>query len=158
MSKNSLILVLQKKQENSINDMAKVQIKSEKLTPFGGIFSIMELFDALLSQTIDSPLGLRCKLYGYQYSEIFRSLRTGIRTHPDCHRQTARLLQANSVTALGRQSVLAPQKLLYRKTDSIFNLTPHGYTHKLLIERYLDLVRCEHRHLTHTSLHLTHIW
>ena len=40
MSKNSLILVLQKKQENSINDMAKVQIKSERLTPFGGIFSI----------------------------------------------------------------------------------------------------------------------
>ena len=26
--------------------MAKVQIKSEKLTPFGGIFSIMEQFDA----------------------------------------------------------------------------------------------------------------
>ena len=54
--------------------MAKVQIKSEKLTPFGGICSIMEQFDALLSQTIDSTLGLRCKLYGYQYSEIFRSL------------------------------------------------------------------------------------
>lgn len=29
--------------------MAKVQIKSEKLTPFGGIFWIMELFDALLA-------------------------------------------------------------------------------------------------------------
>ena len=54
--------------------MAKIQIKSEKLTPFGGIFSIMEQFDALLSQTIDSTLGLRCKLYGYQYREIFRSL------------------------------------------------------------------------------------
>ena len=54
--------------------MAKVQIKSEKLIPFGGIFSIMEQFDALLSQTIDSTLGLRCKFYGYQYSEIFRSL------------------------------------------------------------------------------------
>ncbi len=54
--------------------MAKVQIKSEKLTPLGGIFSIMEQFDALLSQTIDSTLGLRCKFYGYQYSEIFRSL------------------------------------------------------------------------------------
>ena len=26
--------------------MAKVQIKSEKLTPFGGIFSIMEQFDS----------------------------------------------------------------------------------------------------------------
>ena len=34
----------------------------------------MEQFDVLLSQTIDSTLGLRCKLYGHQYSEIFRSL------------------------------------------------------------------------------------
>ena len=39
MSKNLLILVLQNKQENSTIDMAKIQIKSEKLTPFGGIFS-----------------------------------------------------------------------------------------------------------------------
>lgn len=54
--------------------MAKVHIKSEKLTPFGGIFSIMEHFDALLSETIDSTLGYRCKWYGYQYSEIIRSL------------------------------------------------------------------------------------
>ena len=37
--------------------MAKIQIKSEKLTPFGGIFSIMEQFDALLAQTIDSQGG-----------------------------------------------------------------------------------------------------
>ena len=54
--------------------MAKVAIKSEKLTPFGGIFPIMEQFSSLLSSTIDSTLGLRCKLYGYQYSEIIRSL------------------------------------------------------------------------------------
>ena len=54
--------------------MAKLQIKSEKLTPFGGIFSIMEQFDALLAQTIDSTLGLRCTMFGYQYSEILRSL------------------------------------------------------------------------------------
>ena len=54
--------------------MAKIQIKSEKLTPFGGIFSIMEQFNSMLSSVIDSTLGLRCKLYGYQYSEIFRSL------------------------------------------------------------------------------------
>ena len=53
--------------------MAKIQIKSEKLTPFGDIFSIMEHFDALFSQTIDSTLGLRCKWFGYQYSEIIRS-------------------------------------------------------------------------------------
>ena len=54
--------------------MANVQIKSEKVTPFGGIFPIMEQLDALLAQTIDSTLGMRCKWYGYQYSEILRSL------------------------------------------------------------------------------------
>ena len=32
--------------------MAKIQIKSEKLTPFGGIFSIMEKFDSMLSPVI----------------------------------------------------------------------------------------------------------
>ena len=54
--------------------MAKIQIKSKELTPFGGFFSIMEQFDALLAQTIDSTLGLRCTLFGYQYSEILRPL------------------------------------------------------------------------------------
>ena len=54
--------------------MAKVAIKSEKLTPFGGIFSIMEQFDSRLSSVIDSNLGMRCRLYGYHYSEITRSL------------------------------------------------------------------------------------
>ena len=54
--------------------MAKIQIKSEKLTSFGEFFSIMEQFDALLAQTIDSTLGLRCTLFDYQYSEILRSL------------------------------------------------------------------------------------
>lgn len=55
-------------------DMAKIQIKSENLTPFGGIFPVMEQFDSGLSSVIDSTLGLRCKFYGYQYSEIIRSL------------------------------------------------------------------------------------
>ena len=54
--------------------MAKVQIKSEKITPLGGIFSIMEPFDALLSNVINSTLGLRSHTIGYQYSEIFCSL------------------------------------------------------------------------------------
>ena len=34
----------------------------------------MEEFDTLLSQIIDSTLGIRCKSSGYQYSEIIRSL------------------------------------------------------------------------------------
>jgi len=54
--------------------VAKIQIKSEKITPFGGIFPIMECFDRLLGQTIDSTLGLRSRFVGYQYSEIIRSL------------------------------------------------------------------------------------
>ena len=58
----------------SQQDMANIQIKSEKLTPFRGKFSIMEQFDSTLSSVIDSTLGLRCRLFGYQYSEIIRSL------------------------------------------------------------------------------------
>ena len=55
--------------------MAKVQIKSEKLTPFGGFFSIVEQFDSMLSPIIDQTLGQRCRsIIGYQYSEIIRSL------------------------------------------------------------------------------------
>ena len=73
MSEFSLILVLQTK-ENPTIDMAKIQIKSERLTPFGGLFSIMEQFDSTLSSVIDSTLGLRCGSFGYQYSEIIRSL------------------------------------------------------------------------------------
>ena len=42
--------------------MAKVQIRPEQITPFGGIFSIMEQFDALLSKVIDSTLHEFCKL------------------------------------------------------------------------------------------------
>ena len=48
--------------------------QSEKLTPFGGLFPIMKQFDSTLSSVIDSTLGQRCKSFGYQYSEIIRSL------------------------------------------------------------------------------------
>ena len=34
----------------------------------------MEQFDSTLSSVIDSTLGPRCRLFGYQYSEIIRSL------------------------------------------------------------------------------------
>ena len=45
--------------------MVKVQIKSAKLTPFGGIFSIMEQFDSKLSPIIDQALGQRCRSIKY---------------------------------------------------------------------------------------------
>ena len=34
----------------------------------------MDEFDRVLSPTADSTLGFRCRLFGYQYSEIIRSL------------------------------------------------------------------------------------
>jgi len=54
--------------------MAKIQIKSEKLTPFGVNIFNHGAFDSTLSSVIDSTLGLRCKSFGYRYSEIIRSL------------------------------------------------------------------------------------
>ena len=56
MSDFSPTLVLQTSIAKSPNDMANVQIKSVKLTPFGRIFPITEQFDALLAQTIDSTI------------------------------------------------------------------------------------------------------
>ena len=38
MSEISLTLVLQKQNSKILNGMAKIQIKSEKLTPFGDFF------------------------------------------------------------------------------------------------------------------------
>ena len=45
--------------------MAKIQIKSEKLILFGGMFSSWRNFDATLSSVIDSGLGLRCRLFHF---------------------------------------------------------------------------------------------
>lgn len=74
MSGISPILVVENKTSKRLTDMAKIEIKSDRITPFGGIFSVMEQFDSMLSQTIDTTLGLRCRSYGYRYSEIIRSL------------------------------------------------------------------------------------
>ena len=68
MSDFSLTLVLQIKTSKIINDMAKVQQKSEKISAFGGIFFVLDKFDSILSSVIDSHLGLRSKLIGYQES------------------------------------------------------------------------------------------
>ena len=70
MSDFSLVLVLQIKTSKIINDVAKVRIKSEKITPFGGIFHVKEHFSRFVGPVIDKVLGLRCTSFGYQYSEI----------------------------------------------------------------------------------------
>ena len=69
------ILVLQIKICIKPDRYGKGSKKNEKLIPFGGIFSIMEQFDSMLSPIIDQALGQRCRsIIGYQYSEIVRSL------------------------------------------------------------------------------------
>ena len=64
--------------------MAKVSIKSEKITPFGGIFHVRELFSRYVGPVIDKVLGLRCTSYGYQYSEIAGSLSSVYFCGGDC--------------------------------------------------------------------------
>ena len=55
MSDLSLTFVLQFKTSKIINDMAKIQIKSEKVTPFGGIFHVRELFSRYVGKRIRLP-------------------------------------------------------------------------------------------------------
>ena len=84
MSDFSLTLVLQIKTSKIINDMAKVSIKSEKITPFGGLFHVRELFSRYVGPVINKVLGLRCTSYGYQYSEIAGSLSSVYFCGGDC--------------------------------------------------------------------------
>ena len=54
--------------------MAKLSIKYEKITPFGGIFHVREQFSRYAGLVIDKVLGLRCTSFGNQYGEIAGSL------------------------------------------------------------------------------------
>ena len=56
MSDFSLTLVLRLKTSKIINGVANVQIKSEKVTPFGGIFHVRELFFRYMAPIIDKVL------------------------------------------------------------------------------------------------------
>ena len=64
--------------------MANISIKSQKITPFGGIFHVMEKFDHYIGPVVDGELGLRCTTFGYQYSEIARSLMSVYFCGGDC--------------------------------------------------------------------------
>ena len=65
MSDFSLTLVLRLKTSKIINDMAKVQIKSEKITPFGGIFHVRELFPVWRGQ-----LSTKFWVFGVRHTAI----------------------------------------------------------------------------------------
>ena len=53
--------------------MAKVRIKSKKISHFEGIFHVRAHFSRFVGPVIDKVLGLRCTSFGYLYSEIVGS-------------------------------------------------------------------------------------
>ena len=66
--------------------MAKIQIKSEKLTPFGGIFSIMEQFDSKLSPSFSTamPMGNGSHDHAKRYCSITPSVMVYCCKEPSC--------------------------------------------------------------------------
>ena len=90
MSEFSLTLVLQFQTSKIIHDMANISKKYQKITPFGGIFHVMEKFDYYIGPVIDGELGLHCTTFGYQYSEIARSLMSVYFCGGDCESQRGR--------------------------------------------------------------------
>ena len=65
MSEFSLTLVLRFKTSKIAHDMAKVSIKSERITPFGGIFHVRELFSVT-----SAPLSTKCWVSGVRPAAI----------------------------------------------------------------------------------------
>ena len=114
MSDFSLTLVLQIKTSKIINDMAKVQQKSEKITAFGGIFFVLDKFDSILSSVIDSHLGLRSRLIGYQYSEIIRAVFSVFCCGGDCMEDLNLYLKDVLTNRKGEQLDLFDGEYTYR--------------------------------------------
>ena len=75
MSEFSLIFVLRKENKQN-SDMTwqiyKLNLRNSLLLE--EYFRVIEQFDSTFSSVIDSTLDLRCRSFGYQYSEIIRSL------------------------------------------------------------------------------------
>ena len=68
----------------------------------------MEQFDAFLAQTIDSTLGLRCTLFGYQYSEILHSLMCVYLCGGSCLEDISTHLI--KISLLSRLEIIGPEK------------------------------------------------
>ena len=74
MSDFSLTLVLQITTSKIINDVAKVRIKSEKITPFGGIFHVREHFSPFCGSSNRQSPGTSVHIVRLSKREIVGSL------------------------------------------------------------------------------------
>ena len=76
MSEISPNLVMRLNFIGKFTDMAKIQLKSDKITAFGGLYSIFHQFDSCgLRRTIDSTLGKRSfDPKAFSFADVFSSL------------------------------------------------------------------------------------
>ena len=75
MSGFSLNLVLRHNRVSIRWHMTKLQIKSDRITSFGGIYFVNRLFDQFsLGKVINDTLGAAVLHNGYQWDEIVKSL------------------------------------------------------------------------------------
>ena len=82
--------------------MAKVQIKSERITSFGGIFHVREQLSHYVGPVIDKVLGLRCTSFGYQYGEIAGLLASVYFCGGDCVEDVTSYLMPHQVALWGK--------------------------------------------------------
>ena len=130
--------------------MAKVQQRSEKITAFGGIFFVLDKFDSILSSVIDSHLGLRCTLIGYQYSEIIRAIFSVFCCGGDCMKDLNLYLKdvlterphtrvPSADTVLRGIEELATENISYtvEKTGNVYDFNTAEKLNQLLIKLLL---------------------
>ena len=132
--------------------MAKVQIKSEKITPFGGKFHVREHFPRFVDPVIDKVLGLRCSSFGYQYSEIIRAVFSVFCCGGDCmedlnlylkdvlsERPHTRVPSADTV--LRGIEELATENISYtaEKTGNVYDFNTAEKLNQLLIKLLLAI-------------------
>ena len=130
--------------------MAKVQIKFDRITPFGGIFLVMEKFSHILEPIIDKTLGIRCKSSGYKYGEIVRSLMSiyfcggscvedvtsNLMTHLSLH---PHLKTCSSDTVLRAIKELSVSNISYKsETGKVYDFNTCDKVNELLLEALLS--------------------
>ena len=74
--------------------MAKIQLKSDNITPFGGLYSIFNQFNRSgIRETIDSFLGRRClDPKAFCYDDVFSSLFANYLCGGDCIEDALKIL------------------------------------------------------------------
>ena len=127
--------------------MAKVSIKSEKLTPFGGIYFTNKAFNALsLGKVINETLGTRSLTYnGYQWDEIVTALLDVYLCGGDCvedvNRKECHLRESPGIRILTSHTVgraikeLACENIEYKsQTGNVYRFNTNPTLNDLLMK------------------------